>query len=162
MNSSYSLNFVIPQGPTGPTGPIGAANGLNAYGEVYRSTNQTLTSADTTPVAVDFDQAGESVDVNTATPNTITIEEAGNYLISYTAVINNQAAEATTVTVNNAGNTIDSLTTVITPQANQDTTYTNMGIVPLAVGDTLTLNVAGATTLNGTLNNASLTVTKLN
>ena len=42
MNSSYLLNFVIPQGPTGPTGPTGPASGLAAYGGKYSNTAQTL------------------------------------------------------------------------------------------------------------------------
>ena len=43
--SGYTLDFVIPQGPTGPSGtigPTGPANGLNAYGGKYNNTSQTL------------------------------------------------------------------------------------------------------------------------
>ena len=89
MNSSYMLNFVIPQGPTGATGatgltgPTGPANGLNAYGGRYNNTSQVLNLGIGTTTVVPLEQTMSNLNTSYATENSIVVQQAGVYEINY-------------------------------------------------------------------------------
>ena len=166
--SGYTLDFVIPQGPTGPSGtigPTGPANGLNAYGGKYNNTSQTLNlsigSATQIPLANNLPNLN-----TTYTPaNSITVTQAGTDEINYFS--NVSAALGTTVTqaVRINGTNIPSTVISRALSVGVGSIYSGSTIVILAAGDVIDMAVSALLALGLTLGNgvnATLTVKKLN
>lgn len=175
--SGYTLDFVIPQGPTGPagaagvngaTGPTGAtgpANGLNAYGGKFSNTPQTINL--TIGSATQIPLANTLPNLNTTyTPaNSITVAQAGTYEINYfsnvTAALGTTVTQAVRVNGTNVPSTIISRVLSV----GVGSTYTGSTIVTLAAGDVIDMAVSALLAVGLTLGsgvNATLTVKKLN
>jgi len=157
--SGYTLDFVIPQGPTGP------ANGLNAYGGKFNNTSQTLNisigSATQIPLANNLPNLN-----TTYTPaNSITVTQAGTYEINYFS--NVSAALGTTVTQAVRINGTNIASTVISRalSVGVGSTYSGSTIATLAAGDVIDMAISALLAVGVTLGsgvNATLTVKKLN
>lgn len=172
--TGYTIDFVIPQGPTGPTGitgttgPTGAtgpANGLNAYGGKYNNTSQTLNL--TIGSATQIPLANNMPNLNTTyTPtNSITVTQAGTYEINYFS--NVSAALGTTVTqaVRINGTNIPSTIISRILSVGVGSTYTGSTIVTLAAGDVIDMAISALLAVDLTLGsgvNATLSVKKIN
>lgn len=157
--SGYTLDFVIPQGPTGP------ANGLNAYGGKYSNTPQTLNlvigSATQIPLANNMPNLN-----TTYTPtNSITVSQAGTYEINYFS--NVSAALGTTITQSIRVNGTNIPSTIISRDLSVGVSsiYSGSTIVTLASGDIIDMAISALLAVGITLGsgvNATLSVKKLN
>lgn len=157
--SGYTLDFVIPQGPTGP------ANGLNAYGGKYSNTPQTLNlvigSATQIPLANNMPNLN-----TTYTPtNSITVSQAGTYEINYFS--NVSAALGTTITQSIRVNGTNIPSTIISRalSVGVSSIYSGSTIVTLASGDIIDMAISALLAVGITLGsgvNATLSVKKLN
>lgn len=165
INSDYLLNFVIPQGPTGPTGPQGTpgSNGLTSYGGKYSTTNQVFTTDLGTPTEVTLPTLMPSLDINTANPNTITIITPGDYEITYNVLAEVNNAGNLSLAVRNNGTDIPGTLQTLNLTANKSENFGGSIITTLAAGNVI--DIALTSTVNntdGTVNQASLTLKKLN
>ncbi len=189
------LNFTIPQGPTGPigatgptgdtgpigpsgiqgptgetgatgaTGPTGPAYGLNAYGGIYATGNQsiTLTASTPSPIALGATMPNEGVSYGTV--NNITIEEAGDYEIDYFVEVSSNTQADVTLSVRNDSEDIQPSPITKNLQASTLTDYNGSIIATLEEGDNINLAFQSESTPTLTLDdndlNASLIVKKL-
>ena len=175
--SGYTLDFVIPQGPTGPqgitgptgtTGPTGAtgpANGLNAYGGKYNNTSQVLNIAIGSSTQIPLANNMPNLNTTYTPTNSITVTQAGTYEINYFSNIS--AALATTVTqaVRINGTNIPSTIISRALQVGVGSTYAGSSIVTLAAGDVIDMAISALLAVGITLGtgvNATLSVKKLN
>lgn len=169
--TGYTIDFVIPQGPTGPTGiigptgPTGPANGLNAYGGKYNNTSQTLNLAIGSATQVPLANAMPNLNTTYTPANSITVAQAGTYEINYFS--NVSAAVATTITqaVRVNGTNIPSTVISRALSVGVGSTYTGSTIVTLAAGDVVDMAVSALLAVGVTLGsgvNATLSVKKLN
>ena len=94
-----------PTGPTGPTGYTGPANGLNAYASIYNTGGSTTTLVPDVPYAVRMPIVLDSKNITLA-ENSMTIEEAGTYSISYNMFPNFSAPATVTLEVRSNGTVI--------------------------------------------------------
>jgi len=187
--SGYTLDFVIPQGPTGltgaagptgttgqtgptgptgpagPTGPTGPANGLAAYGGKYSNTPQTinLTIGGQTQIALPTSMPNLNT---TYTPtNSITVGQAGTYEINYYS--NVSAALGTTVTLAVRANGTNIPSTIISRvlSVGVGSVYSGSTIVTLAAGDVIDMAISALLAVGITLGsgvNATLSIKKIN
>ncbi len=165
MNSSYSLNFVIPQGPTGPTGPIGAANGLNAYGGRYNSTGGNISLGIATQSQIPLANTMPNLNTSYATANSITVNQSGIYEINYFTNISVTVGTTVTLAVRQNGSNIPA--TVVTRALSLGTSsiYSGSVIVSLTAGSVIDMAISALVSVSATLgsgNSANLTVKKLN
>ena len=172
--TGYTVNFVIPQGPTGPTGGIGAtgpqgatgpANGLNAYGGKYNNTSQTLNLSIGSATQIPLGSNMPNLNTTYTPANSITVAQAGTYEINYFS--NVSAALATTVTqaVRVNGTNIPSTVISRALSVGVGSTYPGSTIVTLAAGSVIDMAVSALLAVGLTLGNgvnATLTVKKLN
>lgn len=155
MNTGYSLDFVIPQGPTGPAG------GILAYGGIYSNDDQhvdLLISG--SPVQIELESTMPSFNISYSTPNCITIVDAGIYEISYRANVSTTGASVT-LNIRNNGESIPE--TVITRTITQYI-FNNSIIMRLEANSVLDMVVSSTLGVNINLNganNASIIVKKL-
>ena len=164
-------------GPTGPTGPSGtSASGLSAYGGLYHSGTQLVffTAADT-EVQISLNTAMPLYNVTAGGNNTLTVQQAGDYEITYQILLNTSSAVTAAVAVRRNGTAIASTRGSQTMAIDDTTSLAYDGrlscdaIVSLAAGDVLDLTISILRTLPSGLDavingnaNASLTVKKLN
>ncbi len=157
IDGGYNLQFAIPAGPTGP------ANGLNAYGGLYSTTQQSNVSVDSgTYGSIDLGSNLPTKNVDLGTGNTVTIQNTGIYEVSYDAVISSSGPGDVTLSVRRTQTDLDGTAQTITLAASTETTYNNTAIVELTEGDELTLEATASTTLNLTVESANLIVKQLN
>ena len=165
--SGYTLDFVIPQGPTGPSGtigPTGPANGLNAYGGKYNNTSQTLNlsigSATQIPLANNLPNLN-----TTYTPaNSITVTQAGTYEINYYSNVSVALGTTVTLAVRNNGTNIPSTVISRLLSVGVDSVYSGSTVVTLTAGDVIDMAISALVAVGITLGsgvNATLTVKKL-
>lgn len=157
----YTLNFVIPQGPTGPTG----ASPSVAYGGKYSNTTQTINLAIGSQSRIALANNMPSANVTYVPTDCITINQAGTYEIDYSA--NLSAALATTLTMAVRANGTNIPSTVITRALSVGTTsvYSGSIIATLAAGDVLDMAISALIAVGITLGsgvNATLSVKKIN
>ena len=173
MTNGYILDFVIPSGHTGPTGatgatgatgPAGAANGLNAYGGLYSTGEQDFTTTEGTPTQVTLDTTMPELNVDSTTnDNAITITDAGDYEITYNVLAELDNAGDLTLAVRNSGANIPGTVQSLTLTANESESFGGSVIVTLATGAIIDLALTSdVDETDGTVNQASLTVKKLN
>lgn len=162
MNSSYSLNFVIPQGPTGPTGPAGSD--LSAYGGKYNTTASTLNLGIATQTQVPLASSMPNLNTTYSPTNSITVPQAGIYEINY--FINLSVAVGTTLTlaVRNNGTNIPSTVISRALSVGTNSLYSGSVIVNLPANSVIDMAVSalvavGVNLSNGT--NASITIKKI-
>lgn len=154
-NGTYALQFTIPQGPTGP------ANGLNSYGGLYSTTNEplTLTGGADTPITLATPMANENV---TQAANTITIQNPGNYEISYWVQANGTPAGSITVIARNATAEIPGTSQTLPVDGTNDVIFSGNTIVALTTGDTISLAASSDDVTTANIVAASLSVKQLN
>lgn len=104
-----------------------------------------------------------SLDVNNTSPNAITIETPGDYEITYNVLAEVNNAGNLSTSVRNNGTNIPGTLQTLSLTANKSENFGGNIITTLAAGDVidiaLTSTVDGT---DGTVNQASLTVAKLN
>lgn len=156
----YSIDFVIPQGPTGPTG----ATEIVAYGGKYNSgtTEIDISSGETAQIPLASTMPSLNIDYNTQ--NAIVINQAGVYEINYFCNISTNVSRTVTVALRNNGTNINE--TVITRGLNDDYYYATTGSVILNLDANSTIDMAislssSATLTLGNNTSASITVKKL-
>ena len=140
-----------PTGPTGETGPTGATiNGLAAYGGLYNNASQTptLTTANNY-TQVELNTEMPLLNTTTAT-NQITVQQAGDYEISFHIGLTSTLELTFNVTARNNTTPIDSST--IEQTALETATggtfvvdVANSVIVTLAENDVIDLAIAATT-----------------
>ncbi len=169
--SGYTLNFVIPQGPTGPTGvtgPIGAtgpANGLNAYGGKYNDNPQTLNIAIGTPTQIPLANSMPNLNTTYTPGNSITIAQAGNYEINYFSNVSAALGTTITLAVRSNGTNIPSTVVSRVLSVGVGSIYSGSVIVALPAGAVIDMAISALLAVGVTLGNginASLTVKKIN
>ena len=160
--TGYTIDFVIPQGPTGPTGP---ANGLSAYGGKYNDTPQTLNLVIGSASQIPLTNSMPNLNTMYTPVNSITVAQAGTYEINYFS--NVSAAIGTTVTqaVRVNGTNIPSTEISRVLAVGVGSTYTGSTIVTLAAGDVIDMAVSALLAVGLTLGNgvnATLSIKKIN
>lgn len=157
--TGYTIDFVIPQGPTGP------AAGLNAYGGKFSNTAQTLNLGIGTQTQIALPNNLPSLNTTYTPANSITVIQAGTYEINYFS--NVSAAIGTTVTqavrVNGANIPSTEISRVLA--VGVGSTYTGSTIVTLAAGDVIDMAVSALLAVGLTLGNgvnATLSIKKIN
>ncbi len=165
MNQNYSLNFVIPQGPTGPVGPTGPANGLNAYGGKYNNSASTLNLGILTQTQIPLPTTMPNLNTTYQTANSITVSQAGVYEINY--FLNVSVAIGTTLTLAIRANGSNIPSTVVSRVLSVGTSsvYSGSTIVNLTAGTTIDMAISALVAVGVNLSsgvNASLSLKKLN
>ncbi len=156
MPNGYKLNFVIPAGEPGP------ANGLNAYGGLYSTNQQSINLNGVAPITVTLDNVMAQSNIDTTANNSsITITNAGNYEITYRAIVNLNSEGEVSMSVQNGGQNLAGTIETLTLPATQDTVLTNTVITALNNNDTLTLVISSGSQLDGNIEAASLVVKKI-
>lgn len=162
MNSSYNLNFVIPQGPTGPTGP---ANGLSAYGGKYNNTSSTINLGLGVQTQIPLPSSMPSFNTTYTQANSITVAQSGVYEINFYMIAS--AALATTLTFAVRANGTNLPTTVLSRALSVgiNSVYSGSVLVSLTAGSTIDMAISALVAVGITLGsgtNATLTVKKIN
>ncbi len=165
MNQNYSLNFVIPQGPTGPIGPSGPANGLNAYGGKYNNSASTLNLGILTQTQIPLPTSMPNLNTTYPASNSITVNQSGIYEINY--FLNVSVAIGTTLTLAVRANGSNIPSTVVSRVLSVGTSsvYSGSTIVNLAAGTTIDMAISALVAVGVNLSsgvNATLSVKKLN
>ena len=169
--SGYTLDFVIPQGPTGPTGitgptgVTGPSNGLNAYGGKYNNTTSTLNLGIGTQTQIPLPTAMPNLNTTYTPANSITVAQAGTYEINYYSNISAAVATTITMAVRNNGTNIPSTVISRILSVGVGSIYSGSTIITLAAGDVIDIAISALLAVGVTLGtgvNATLTVKKLN
>lgn len=178
---NYSLNFVIPQGPTGPqgligatgpqgvqgligatgptgitgptgaTGPTGPSAGLNAYGGKYSNTAQTLNLGIGTQTQIALPNSMPNLNTTYAPANSITVTQAGTYEINYYSNVSAAIATTLTMAVRNNGTNIASTVISRVLSVGVGSIYSGSTIVTLAAGDVIDMAVSALLAVGVTL-----------
>lgn len=144
-----------PVGPIGPIGPVGPA-APTVYGGLINTTPQTLTLTaavpTTAPLAVQLPADG----VNYTPANSITIEEAGDYAITY-FLANGEITGITdtdvTLTIRSNGIPLTNTAVTATAQATEDLYVNGNTIQTLPAGAVIDMTVTAADTIGLSLGN---------
>lgn len=163
INSSYLLNFTIPQGPTGPTGPTGAP-AIEAYGGKYSNTSQLLNISVGSQTQVPLANNMPNLNTTYTPANSITVAQAGTYEINYYS--NVSAAVATTITFAVRNNGVNIPSTIISRalSVGVGSIYSGSVIVTLPAGAVIDMAVSALLAVGVTLGNgvnATLSVKKI-
>ncbi len=163
MNSSYSLNFVIPQGPTGPTGSSGAAS-LNVYGGRYSNTARTLSLgvSSQTQVPLTVLMPGNNVSYNT--DNSIIVEQGGIYEINFYINLSITLGTTITMAIRNNGANIPSTVISRALSLGSASTYTGSIITNLSANSVIDMALSTVLAVGVNLSsgvNASITLKKI-
>jgi len=157
--TGYTLDFVIPAGPTGP------AAGLNAYGGKYNNTSQTINLGIGTQSQIPLPTSMPNLNTTYTATNSITITTTGTYEINYFS--NLSAAIATTLTMAVRANGANIPSTVISRALSVGTNsvYSGNVIVNLTAGTVIDMAISALLAVGVTLGsgvNSTLTIKKLN
>lgn len=164
-NSSYLLNFTIPQGPTGPIGPTGPAAGLAAYGGKYNTTTSTLNLGIGTQTQLPLPSNMPNLNTTYTPTNSITVAQAGTYEINYYSNVSAALGTTVTLAVRNNGTNIPSTVVSRVLAVGVGSLYNGSVIVTLAAGDVIDMAISALLAVGVTLGtgvNTTLTVKKLN
>ncbi len=152
---NYQLIFSIPQGPTGP------ANGLNAFGGLYSSGQQSFTSSTSAPTQITIGQTMAETNVTIDT-NAITIDEDGSYEITYNVIAELTNEGELTISARNDDQDVSGTTQKLSLASGKAQTFVGRTIVTLENGDSISLALSASTDqATGNVNYASLIVKKL-
>ena len=151
-----------PEGPTGPQGPTGpAGGGLAAYGGLYSTTPHSITGTGGTADAILLANA-MPLSNETQGTNTLTVEEAGDYEITYTVNTTPTTAAGTIeVYATEGGTEIPESNDTQTVGNGTTTTFQKTFITTLDANDEIGLSIESDTSGDLTVNNATITVKKL-
>ncbi len=164
-NSSYLLNFTIPQGPTGPIGPTGPANGLSAYGGRYNNTGGNISLGLATPTQIPLTNNMPSLNASYNVDNSITIRETGVYEITYFSNLSVTLGTTVTIAVRANGTNIPQTVISRVLTVGTSSTYSGSALVSLSAGTVIDMAISALVSLGVTLGsgtNTSLIVKKLN
>lgn len=162
INSSYLLNFTIPQGPTGPTGP---AAGLAAYGGKYNTATQTLNLGIGTQTQIPLPSNMPNLNTTYTPANSITVAQAGTYEINYYSNISVALGTTVTLAVRQNGTNIPNTVINRVLSVGVGSIYSGSVIVTLAAGDVIDMAISALLAVGVTLGtgvNSTLSVKKLN
>lgn len=162
INSSYLLNFTIPQGPTGPTGP---SAGLAAYGGKYNTTNQTLNLGIGTQTQIPLPSNMPNLNTTYTPTNSITVAQAGTYEINYYSNISVALGTTVTLAVRKNGTNIPDTVINRVLSVGVGSIYSGSVIVTLDAGDVIDMAISALLAVGVTLGtgvNSTLSVKKLN
>ena len=162
MNSGYTLNFVIPQGPTGPAGPAG---GLQAYGGRFNNTASTLNLGILTQSQIPLPTTMPASNTSYTTNNSITINQTGVYEINYFLNVSASVGTTLTLAVRNNGTNIPSTVISRVLSVGTSSVYSGSTIVNLSSGNVIDMALSALVSLGVNLSsgvNATLTVKKIN
>ncbi len=168
MNSNYSLNFVIPQGPTGPQGIQGAtgpAGGLSAYGGRYNNSTSTLNLGILTQTQVPLPTTMSNLNTTYTTANSINITQAGVYEINYFLNVSVALGTTLTLAVRDNGTNIPSTVVSRVLSVGTSSIYSGSTIVNLTAGSVIDMAISALVAVGVNLSsgvNATLTVKKIN
>ena len=177
MNSSYALNFVIPQGPTGPqgiigptgatgiTGPTGPANGLNAYGGRYNNNASSISLGLLSQTQIPLTTTMPNLNTTYTTDNSITITNSGVYEINYFLNVSVTVGTTLTMAVRNNGTNIPSTVISRLLSVGTSSVYSGSTIVNLPAGSVIDMAISALVAVGVNLSNgvnATLTVKRLN
>lgn len=160
MNSSYSLNFVVPQGPTGPTGPSNPV----VYGGKYNSATGNISLGVGTQTQIPLSNAMPNSNTSYSSANSITVNQGGVYEINF--YTNVSVAIGTTLTLAVRNNGVNIASTVISRSLSvgSSSIYSGSVIVNLNSGSSIDMAFSALVAVGVTLGsgvNASLTVKKI-
>ena len=125
-------------GATGPTGPTGPAIST-AYGLLYQNAAQSPTVNDTTtPVELELNTAGANENMGAAT-NTLTIQQQGTYLVSYSLNVSPSTAGNVTAQVLQNDAPVASTQQTVYAAASQATPISGSYVLTLNQSDELNL-----------------------
>lgn len=133
-----------PTGPTGPTGPAGPA-ALSTFGRKYDTTETPISLEANISQNIPLGSTGPTMNVSTATQNTLTIIEAGTYYVSY--YFSGSASTNTTLTVNVKQNSTPIGSTTISKDVttNTETDFVGSTINAFNAGDEIGLAIESTT-----------------
>lgn len=160
--TSYTIDFVIPQGPTGPTGP---SNGLSAYGGKYNNTSQTLNLVIGSATQIPLANNMPNLNTTYAPVNSIRVSQAGTYEINYFSNVSATVGTTVTQAVRVNGTNIPSTIISRALSVGVGSTYTGSTIVTLAANDVIDMAISAILAVGLTLGsgvNATLTIKKIN
>ena len=164
MNSSYILNFVIPQGPTGPTGPTGPASGLAAYGGKYSNTTQTINLGIGTQTQIALPESMPNLNTTYTPANSITVSQAGTYEINYYSNVSVALGTTVTLAVRSNGTNIPATVISRVLSVGVGSIYSGSVIVTLPAGAVIDMAISALLAVGVTLGsgvNATLSVKKI-
>lgn len=162
INSSYLLNFTIPQGPTGPTGP---SAGLAAYGGKYNTATQTINLGIGTQTQIPLPTNMPNLNTTYTPANSITVAQAGTYEINYYSNISVALGTTVTLAVRQNGTNIPNTVINRVLSVGVGSIYSGSVIVTLAAGDVIDMAISALLAVGVTLGtgvNSTLSVKKLN
>ncbi len=152
---SYQFQFSIPKGPTGPSVEI------LAYGGIYNTIEQTVTiQTANTPVSVVLPTSMPTRGVTTSTGK-VTLEEGGDYLVSYSISLYADTAGKIKSYVRDNGNDITQSQIISEVSQNETILYSNTVITTLLANEALDLVLESNNTGYLTVKNATLTIIKI-
>ena len=153
--NAYEINLQIPYGPTGP------ANGLVAYGGLYNGTQTVSITGASSPTQVTLGTDMQNVNVTTV-GNNITVNEAGDYLITYSLTASpNATGDLEAYVETNSSELPDSNMTYSGLNASTQVLLANSVITSLDANETVGLFLESSVQNEVTVSSATLTVEKL-
>lgn len=160
--TGYTIDFVIPQGPTGPTGP---ANGLSAYGGKYNDTPQTLNLVIGSASQIPLTNSMPNLNTTYTPVNSITVAQAGTYEINYFSNVSVALGTTLTQAIRVNGTNIPSTVISRTLSVGASTIYSGSTIVTLTAGSVIDMVLSALVAVGVTLGsgvNATLSLKKIN
>ncbi len=138
--------------------------GLAAYGGRYNVTGSTLDLAAGTPTQVPLAATMPALGATYPTANEITIADAGDYEINYSALVSTTGGQSLTLAVRVNDTADPSATQTVALTGGVETPLSGSVIVTLAPGDVIDLALTSPSAADvtfGTGQTAALTVKKL-
>lgn len=151
-------------GPRGLTGPKGDKGGVEAYGERYLHTNQTLSVKQYTDTVIPLPNTNPSLSVEYNTENAIDIIKQGFYRINYLVSFTSSADTRYSIYIKTNGNILAGSDVARTSKAKEETFLYGSVIGEFSIGDKVSLYIKtdkDATLSFGTGTTAKVSIIKL-
>lgn len=145
---------------TGPAGESGA--GLSAFGGKYNATTQPISLVASVPTAITLPTNMPVNNVGYVTANSVTVNEAGDYEINFSANVTSTNSATISLNIRENGVPIDSAMITNTFSDGENRIYSGSVIRTLAVGDVIDMAITPIEAATGSVNNAALSIKKLN
>ncbi len=150
-----------PAGPIGPTGPAGPAGGVSAFGGRSLGSTITLNTTANVPAQVTLDATGASSGVTYTPANSITLTNAGTYLLSFSLTTTPTQPNIAEVRVRANGATIAQLNQVQGMQANLVYTFQMQMPITVAAGTVIDLAIVSNLTMAFTIGQGAAYLTAM-
>lgn len=153
LDSDYTLDFIIPEGPTGPTGPIGITAILYTNFENATSASYlTLIRTNVVP---------ENFNIFAFTNNTIFLNEIGYYEISFSGRLKETGSTtSSSVIIKTEDNGVEENFITISLDNSQEIYFSQTKILKANSSVRLVIEFNKSSTSNGILENANLIIKK--